>query len=263
LDVKSSWEAGLTKWPGVQLDFATFAAYAAERARLAPQTPEHGADLFLACACARRTPHAIDAFERALGSAISGAIARAGARGVLAEEAAQATRRRLFVAEPGETPKIAEYGGRAPLRKWVATVASRELAMLRRSAKRKREDEFDEDLAVSAAGRSVETRYLKARYKRDFAEAVRAAIAALSPKDRALLQLAYANGFTVDRIGAWYQVSRATAARWVAAARDALHEGTRRELCARLGITRSEYRSLAALVRSDLELSVVKLLEQS
>jgi RNA polymerase sigma-70 factor (ECF subfamily) len=77
------------------------------------------------------------------------------------------------------------------------------------------------------------------------------------------LRLAYANGFTVDRIGGLYGVSRATAARWVAAAREALHDGTRRELCARLRITTSEYRSLAALVRSDLEVSVVRLLDGS
>jgi RNA polymerase sigma-70 factor (ECF subfamily) len=261
LDFKGWWEAGRAKWPGVELDFATFAAHVAELARLGGDASEHGADLYLAWACARGTPNAVDAFERAFAPVISSAIRRGGATGALAEEAAQATRERILVAAHGEAPKIADYVGRAALRTWVAIVASRELAMLRRSDKRKREDELHEALVENAGGSAVETSYLRARYKRDFADAVQAAIAALSPKDRALLKLSYASGFTVDRIAALYRVSRATAARWVAAARKALRDGTRRELCSRLQITTSEYRSLAALVRSDLELSVVRLLE--
>jgi RNA polymerase sigma-70 factor (ECF subfamily) len=263
LEPKSCWEAGRATWPGVELEFAAFAAYASERAQVGADVTEHGADLYLACACARGTQHAVEAFECVFAPVIAAAIGRNGARGVLADEAVQATRRRLLVAPHGNAPKIAEYAGRAPLRTWVATVASRELAMLRRSAKRKREDEFHEALVEDAAASAVETSYLRARYRRDFADAVRAAIGVLSPRDRALLQLAYSSGFTVERIGALYGVSRATAARWVVAAREALQDGTRRELCARLRITTSEYRSLAALVRSDLEVSVATLLERA
>jgi RNA polymerase sigma-70 factor (ECF subfamily) len=51
-------------------------------------------------------------------------------------------------------------------------------------------------------------------------------------------------------------VHRATAARWLEKARDALEQGTRALLVARLGIGDSSIDSLVAMVRSELHVSL-------
>jgi RNA polymerase sigma-70 factor (ECF subfamily) len=67
------------------------------------------------------------------------------------------------------------------------------------------------------------------------------------------------NGLTLPQLAAMENVSRATVARWLASAREALHEETRRELTGRLRVSESELNSLVALVRSQVEVSVAEL----
>jgi RNA polymerase sigma-70 factor (ECF subfamily) len=52
-------------------------------------------------------------------------------------------------------------------------------------------------------------------------------------------------------------VSRATIARRIAAARDALGEEARKEMRARAHLTTSEFESIAALIQSELDASLV------
>ena len=61
-------------------------------------------------------------------------------------------------------------------------------------------------------------------------------------------------------MGVVYRVHRATAARWVAAARDALKEGTLALLGERLKVTPTELASLLGAVQSELEVSLRGLL---
>jgi RNA polymerase sigma-70 factor (ECF subfamily) len=64
------------------------------------------------------------------------------------------------------------------------------------------------------------------------------------------------DGLTLPELCALQGVSRATIARRLASARDALHDATRRELTGRLRMSPSELASVTALVRSQLDLSV-------
>jgi RNA polymerase sigma-70 factor (ECF subfamily) len=68
-------------------------------------------------------------------------------------------------------------------------------------------------------------------------------------------------GLGIDRIGALLNVHRATAARWIRAASDAVRGETRRLLHERLGLKASELDSLAGLVRSQIHLSLGRLLQ--
>ncbi|AGP40143.1 hypothetical protein [Sorangium cellulosum] len=70
------------------------------------------------------------------------------------------------------------------------------------------------------------------------------------------------DGLSIDVLGAHYQVGRATAARWLAGAREALRELTRAELVAKLGLTESQYASLARLIQGRLDVSVASLLRE-
>jgi RNA polymerase sigma-70 factor (ECF subfamily) len=75
-----------------------------------------------------------------------------------------------------------------------------------------------------------------------------------------LLKYHYVDGFSIDKICAIYTVHRATAARWLGAAREALAVETHRLLGTRLGVSPSELRSIARLVESQLDLSIRRLL---
>jgi RNA polymerase sigma-70 factor, ECF subfamily len=263
-ELRARMEGGRDAWPTLPLAPAMFVRFLAERSRdgvlpaagLAP-------DLHLACACVHRVPGAVEALETAFGPGIRRLLARQDRTGELVDDAQQVLRERLFVgAGDAAPPKIAEYAGRAPLRSWLAAAASRTLIDLRRRARAKREDPASSIRSLAAEVRP-EVQYIKERYRGEFQSAVRAAIGRISDRDRTLLKLNVADGLSIDRLAALYRVGRSTAARWLAAARGALLEETRRELCARLGIGPDEYESLAAMVRSDVELSVGGLLGQA
>ena len=70
-------------------------------------------------------------------------------------------------------------------------------------------------------------------------------------------------GSSIDVLGSMYSVNRATAARWLAAARRSLMDGARARLRAQLRLSESECDSLVALVRSSLDISIVKQLSEN
>jgi RNA polymerase sigma-70 factor (ECF subfamily) len=258
--LRARLEAGRAAWPTLSLDAHRFVAFLAARTEEAELPPlEHAADLYIACACAGGVDGAVALLDGAFGDMIRRVLARRDGSRELADDAQQVLRERLFVGSADARPKIADYAGRAPLRSWLAAAASRTLIDLRRRVDAKRE-EPGSGMRSLADDAEPELQYLKERYRKEFAEAVRAAVAHLSQRDRALLKLNLVQGMSIDRLGAVYNVGRSTAARWLSAARQALHEETRRELCARLSLSPSEYESLAALVRSDLDVSAATLL---
>jgi RNA polymerase sigma-70 factor (ECF subfamily) len=101
---------------------------------------------------------------------------------------------------------------------------------------------------------------LKRRYGAELKAAVAAALEGLPARDRNLLRYAVIDGLTTEQLAAMHGVHRATAVRWLAAARSALRGAVRRGLAARLGISDSEVHSLVRLVRSEIDLSLKKLL---
>jgi RNA polymerase sigma-70 factor (ECF subfamily) len=78
-----------------------------------------------------------------------------------------------------------------------------------------------------------------------------------------LLRLKHVKGWRLEQIAKMYRVSRATAARMVSAAHDALLSETKRALRENLKITTSEVESLIALLQSNLHVSLVRLLDDS
>ena len=76
-----------------------------------------------------------------------------------------------------------------------------------------------------------------------------------------LLRLHLVNGVTVDKIGKMFNVSQATASRWLAAAREIVLDDVQATLGERLGATPDELASLAGLVASRLDLSLSLLLK--
>src|SRR5580704_9040352 len=98
------------------------------------------------------------------------------------------------------------------------------------------------------------------RYRKAFGEAIRGAVLALEREERRILRRHFSDGVTLDGLAEELGVHRATVARRLAAARTALRRDARRRLRAALGTTESEIESLAAELRSQLDLSLPSLL---
>ena len=82
-------------------------------------------------------------------------------------------------------------------------------------------------------------------------------------RERTLLKQQIVDGLGIDELGALYEVHRATAARWVAAAREKLLLRTRRAFMVRVRISSDECESIMRMVRSQLDVSLHRRLAAS
>lgn len=258
--LKAYVEAAYTDCPEVSIVEDEFVRYLAARVRHGQvPDPAFAGDLLLACGCAQGLPAAVATFEARYAAVIGRVLSRRRASADLAADATQVVYERLLVAPPGGSPKIADYAGTGSLRGWVSAVAATTLLMLRRAAARRREQPPSSDgCPEQMAASEPELRYLKAHCKREVERALERAIEQLTERQRLLLRLHLTEAMSIDALGAMYRVNRATAARWLAAARAAILAGTRAELCATLKLGESECESMVALVRDELSVSVVR-----
>jgi RNA polymerase sigma-70 factor, ECF subfamily len=246
--------------PEIALDEAAFTAHAASLAGAIDLAEASPAEVALAWAAARGDAPAIAAIERRYMPAARIAVAR-----VLgddrAEDAMQEVRAKLFVSDDGPR-KIAEYQGRGSLPGWLRVVAVRVALSIRRKSKRGEDREASDDPLIELAGPlDPELEHLKSRYRGEIKAAFQAALASLTARERNLLRMHFVERLTIDDLGVMNHVHRATVARWIAALRERLFDATRDDLTRRLGLDRSEFESLVALVRSQLDVSLHRFLD--
>jgi len=220
----------------------------------------HVEDLALAVACADGVPTALAHCERLCAGAIAAAVARVDRSADLRDEVRQILWQRIFVGTAGKAPRIQSYAGRGPLAGWVAVAAQRVALDLRRSAARTAglDPQADE---VLPANQHPEIDYLRTRYKPEFEAAVREALAGLPDRDRLLRKLTLVSGLSHEQLANIYSVNQSTITRWIARARAQVLEATEREVCAKLGMPPGEFRSLAGLLVSRLDLSISRVLD--
>jgi RNA polymerase sigma-70 factor (ECF subfamily) len=246
--------------PTLEVPAEAFVAHVARKASATTQLDKLvAADLYLACACARADPAALEALEAGPFGAAAAAVAR-GANPDVLEDAKQVVRRQLLTSDGTRPPGIADYAGRGALGAWLRVVLTRELVRLSGVARRHPQVDTDELAALPEVGSDPEVGYLKQVYRDEFKGAFTAALGALSAEQRAVLRYHFVERLSIDDIGVLEGVSRATAARRVAAARAALLDGTRRALGARLGVPEAELNSMLPLIESQIELSLPRLL---
>ena len=75
-----------------------------------------------------------------------------------------------------------------------------------------------------------------------------------------MLSLHYLEGMSAQQIGAMYRVHARTVQRWISDSRQQILVGVRKLLKKRLGLQSSQLQSLTALVVSQLEVSMIRLL---
>ncbi|WP_158625584.1 sigma-70 family RNA polymerase sigma factor [Corallococcus carmarthensis] len=263
----ASVDRARSRWPGLVVVLEPFVAFVAERLTsptalleaLAGDAPAFS-ELYLAFGCLRHDRAALQLFEdgylRDVGAFVSG-VDRSPA---FVAEVRQLLREKLFTAAPGSEPKIAEFTGSGALGGWVRVAALRIALNLKRSEARA--DTAAQDSVESAFGEQLgpELEHLRSRYREAFTEAVRAALGQLSDRDRTLMRLYHVEALSLEAIAALYRVHLSTVSRWLSRAREQVAETTTRQLCERLGVGASSVDSIAALVVSQVDLSLTRLL---
>jgi RNA polymerase sigma-70 factor (ECF subfamily) len=242
------------EWPQIELADAVAAEHFAAR----PEADLHAADLYLSCACAAGVQAALSIFETRYLSQVKVFLGRMKPSPTLVDDVTQTLRVRLLVAAPGGVPRIVEYGGRGSLTSWLRVAAIRlAIDLLKQGGAPPPEAE---PMLEQLGDSDPELELIKERYREQVNAALRDAFSALSAEQRNLLRLSYRDGRSIDELGALLNVHRATAARRVQEAREAILDCARRRLSEELQLGTDELRSLLALLRSQLHLSVSRLL---
>jgi RNA polymerase sigma-70 factor (ECF subfamily) len=222
------------------------------------------ADLYLACACARQLPEAIAAFDRDYMREVDIALSRMRIGPPRLSDVKQLVRQRLFVGggsagQPTGPGKIAEYGGRGDLRRWVRSVAVR--TCLNELRKGRREVLVDDEQLIAQhaiAGDDPEIEYMKRTYAHEFRAAFGAALGQLGAREQTLLRYHHVDGLNIDEIGAIYRIHRVTAFRWIEKAKELLARSTLEALRGRLKLPANELDSVLRMIRSQIHLSLVR-----
>jgi RNA polymerase sigma-70 factor (ECF subfamily) len=244
----------------VKLAPAEFVAYLGRRLStdLPPATALrklYTSDLYLACACGLGDARAIAAFEAYCLSVVEQALLALHVEADMVAEVKQQLRHNLFVGD-GRPPEILDFGGRGDLRGWVRVMAAR-MALARRRRARKTETLDEVELEMLAGSQEdLELELLKNRYRDEFRSALGEALRSLPARERTLLRQQFVDGLTIDELGALYRVHRATAARWLRHAREAVLARTKAVLIKRLALQPAELESILRVIRSGLDVSL-------
>ena len=244
--------------PDVAIDGATLVAAIARTSRGSLEGIDrcHATDLALAIAAGAGDPAAIAAIER-LNDATLGAVChRFAGGGHTVDDLRQILRAKLYV---GERPRIADYEGQGTLTNWLRVTAVRVFIDLTRRKDRAREALVVDELPEMTAALDVALVAIKAEYRAAVSAALAEAIAGMLPADRVILRQHLAFQMSIDELGAALGLHRATAARRIARARDALVASVRHIVAARLAIDAAELGEVCDLVASGIEMSLREL----
>ena len=170
----------------------------------------------------------------------------------------QAVRVKLLVSEHGQPARLLGYAGQGKLGGLVRVAAVREALTLLRRRKQTSSEDWLEDL--SSPDDDPELLRLKARHRVAFKEAFEEAVRKLSARDHTILRLHLVRHQSIDQVAAIYGIHRATAARWIDAAKRSLRSLTNKVLAERFDLRGLDLERVVELIESRIELSIDRLL---
>ncbi|MDP1826529.1 MAG: sigma-70 family RNA polymerase sigma factor [Archangium sp.] len=258
-DLAAALDRAKTACPGVVMDEVAFCTWLTGRTH-EPLEQLPVEELFLAWACARGDPLALKQLDTQYLSRLGAAIARVDGSAEFLDEVLQQLRERLLVSRGGELPRIDGYEGAGPLISWLRAAAVRTALNAKRPHAR---EAVDEDAALEElplAGPDPELLLVRTQHRALFSEAFKVALGELSARERNVLRLQGLDGLSLERIGEVYGVNKSTVSRWLARVHEVLLQRTRAELGQRLALDTAQLDSLFQAMRSNLELSVARLL---
>ncbi len=250
-------------WPDLEVDDELFVEHLARHlAADGVLEAVHASDLYLAFACLLGDPLALEEFDRAFLRKVPEALGASAPAGANADEMLQTLRQKLLVRRGESAPKIGDYSGRGPLVHWLRAAGVHVIRDFAR-ARNLEVSSPDEALAeMPAPGQGAEMDYLRGHFGPEFKAAFHEALEALSPRDRNLLRLSYLDAINPDEIGRIYRVHRTTVWRWLTQCREELFNTTRQLLAARVPMSDAEFESLMNVVKSQLDVSIGRVLRK-
>jgi RNA polymerase sigma-70 factor (ECF subfamily) len=253
--LRDAYARGKRAYPSTQLEFETFRAHCERVLGPAPEWDwtRFGTELYLCCACAQGDAEAMRVLESDTLPQVVKAISRIDSDSEFIEEALQTLRARLLV---GPRAKIADYAARGPLVAWLSVAAARVAldAIRSRNARKLHHADLPDRLAQTES--SPLNDIVKSRYRDSFQRALKNAIHSLPARERNLLRLQLVGRCSIDQLGRMYLGHRATAARWLEAARNRVFDSVRQQMKAEHHLSDGEFDSIARGVRSQLDLSI-------
>jgi RNA polymerase sigma-70 factor, ECF subfamily len=198
-----------------------------------PSQVTHPDDLYLCAACARGEQNAHELLEQKYFPALRTALRRLLRRPHQLEDVLQDVRSRLLV---GPSPKIATYRGDGSLSGWLRRIAVRAAldhlrALRSRVVHARRFSEFQQTCVANDTSRAgAESHCLAYDSTRVIWQAWSAAVRALEPPQRRLLQQYVVSELSIDVLAVVHSVHRATVARRIARAKKQVREHVLRVL---------------------------------
>jgi RNA polymerase sigma-70 factor (ECF subfamily) len=219
----------------------------------------HVSDLWLADRAAAGEPASLAELDHKLDRAVRAAVSRIRPDAAFLDEVAQTLRSKLLLAEPGGTPKLLDFAGRGALARWLEAAALRVALTLR--AKDRPGHVGDGALeAVEAPQPGPDTVLVRGRLGPELQRALEEVLTALPVRERNLLRLYFVQGLTVEEIGRLEGTHKSTVSRWLARVRAGTLAQVRSTLVQRLGLSAGELDSVLAELKSQLHLSVSRVL---
>jgi RNA polymerase sigma-70 factor (ECF subfamily) len=256
--VQEAIVAGRQAWPDVDLAPARFSAWVRERNIALEPLRAQGGDLFLACACALGADRALIRFDRTFLQTLRPTIARSALAPEQLDELRQQLRVRLLT---GPNPRIASYQGHGPLGAWVRVAAARLALELSSGARLAAESDGALVDALVAAGVDPELAAAKRQFHAEFRAALEQSLSALNAREKTLLRMHFLDHLNIDEMGTVFRVHRATVARWLVAIRRQVFDVVCQKLSLELSSSPSEVASLVRMVRSEVQVSIQRLLQ--
>lgn len=263
LALRAAWEAQRQARPTLVVPLAAFTALL--QALRPPEVPWPELlaslcldDLYLVCGCLAKDPASVQTFEASVSPVIERAVASFGAQA--AAEVGQGLRAALLVDHRGRGPLLREYRGQGALRRWLRVVAVREATRLYHAAKREAPADDDALFDSLVGAGDLHAELVRRDAAQLFRRAFAAALAELPARERTALRMHLVDELSIDQIAPAFEVHRATAARWISAARDAVLGKTRQHLMRELGLDSADADSLIRAARSKVDLSLERLL---
>lgn len=253
VDVDALVRALESRWPQVKLSSDAARAFLAQHA-----ASPHLDDLALAWACLDGQGAALEHFDAAHVSQVDRWLQKVEPSPDVRDEVRQRVRERVLT---GSAPRLAQYTGKGPLGAWVRVVALREHANEHRERLPGSGETGDEVLATSVV-LSPELAALRSRYLALVNDAVRAGMQALTARQRTLFRLHYADGLSLDRIGAVFKVDKSTVSRWLTAARGEVLDAAKAHVAGKLGASHADAESLLELLKSQLDAGLSSVIAQ-
>jgi RNA polymerase sigma-70 factor, ECF subfamily len=252
-----AYHAGRTTWPGLSIDLSAFQGWVHQAGIEIEALRERGDELYLVAGCVAQDPEAHQAFERRYLTPLHQNVGRIALSADQADELRQQLRVTLLL---GTQPKIGTFRGQGPLGAWVQVCAVR--LALKLGAAQDRMASPDASLLEGLVSHDADQELLaaKSQYRDAFQSALEECFTSLPDRQKTLLRMHFLEGMSIDEMGQVFHVHRATIARWLVAIRREVLDQLCTKMSMNLRTSSSEFRGMVRLVRSDVRISLHRIL---